>query len=324
MPAPELSRADVAAFLAGRHREAVEDLEPLGGGFWSAAFAYRAGGRELVVRFGADAAWFEADRRALAHAGPDLPVPEVVEVGSALGGAYAISVRHHGGYLEDVRPDQAAAAGPMLGRLLGALRAVPAPAGAPVDWHAAVPVPGLTWREWLADGLVDDPSRPVHGWRARLEDDPAIARLYRAGGARVRGLLDACPERRDLVHGDLLHANVLVSADASRVTAVFSWKCSVRGDFLYDTAWCSFWSAWYPGIAAVEPWQLTLTGPGSAADLEAPGDPGALADAGARHHCYQLHIGLVHLGWSVWVGDEAALGAVARHLETVLEAGAGL
>ena len=42
--------------------------------------------------------------------------------------------------------------------------------------------------------------------------------------------MEACPERRDLVHGDLLHGNVLVSPDARRVEAVLSWKCSVRGD----------------------------------------------------------------------------------------------
>jgi aminoglycoside phosphotransferase (APT) family kinase protein len=40
-----------------------------------------------------------------------------------------------------------------------------------------------------------------------------------------------------VLHGDLLHGNVLNSQDAKRITAVFSWKCSQRGDFLFDTAW---------------------------------------------------------------------------------------
>src|ERR1700756_4331826 len=66
----------------------------------------------------------------------------------------------------------------------------------------------------------------------------------------VRALAGACPERRDLVHGHLLHGNVLVNPDAGRVEAVLSWKCSVRGDFLFDAAWCSFWAPWHPGIAA--------------------------------------------------------------------------
>jgi hypothetical protein len=80
-------------------------------------------------------------------------------------------------------------------------------------------------------------------------------------------LLDACPERRDLVHGDLLHGNVLVSPDARRA------------------------------------------------------EPGALLDAAARHHCYELHIGFTHLGWNVWTGNQADLAATARRLAEVLERG---
>jgi Phosphotransferase enzyme family len=87
----------------------------------------------------------------------------------------------------------------------------------------------------------------------------------------------------DLVHGDLLHGNVLVSPDARRVEAVLSWKCSVRGDFLFDAAWCSFWAPW--------------------------------------HHCYELHIGFTHLGWNVWTGNQADLAATARRLAEVLERG---
>lgn len=52
------------------------------------------------------------------------------------------------------------------------------------------------------------------------------------------------------MHGDLLHQNVLISPDGTKVSAVFSWKCSVLSDFLYDVAWCSFWSAWHQGIGA--------------------------------------------------------------------------
>ena len=79
--AEQLSREEVAAFLAGQ-QGGPEDLEPLAGGAWSSAWAYRAGGEELVVRFGREVSWYEADRMAMAFAGPDLPVPEVREVGT--------------------------------------------------------------------------------------------------------------------------------------------------------------------------------------------------------------------------------------------------
>ena len=117
------------------------------------------------------------------------------------------------------------------------------------------------------------------------------------------------------MHGDLLHSNVLISDDASRVNAVFSWKCSTRGDFLYDVAWCTFWGAFHQGIVATD-----VLG-------RIPSEPSITADAGAfeyaaeRHHCYELHIGARHLGWNAWVGDEQALREVADHTAAVLARG---
>jgi hypothetical protein len=50
-------------------------------------------------------------------------------------------------------------------------------------------------------------------------------------------------------------------------------------------------------------------------------EPGALLDAAARHHCYELHIGFTHLGWNLWTGNQADLAATARRLAEVLERG---
>ena len=301
-------------FLAGKYG-AVDELRPLGGGFWSSAYSFSHAGRALVVRFGADKDWFEADRAAMAFASPDLPVPEVVEIGDAFGGAYALSARHYGTNLEDVRPDQCDVAGPMLASLLGALYRVPKSPDLPVGWHWRPPRGDLTWRSWLSERLVDAPNPEVHDWRAALTAQSEADRIFRACEARVRDLVEACPERRDLVHGDLLHANVLVAEDASRPSAVFSWKCSVRGDFLFDVAWCTFWSPWYRGIAAADPWSHIRQEPSVRDDAD------AWVDAPMRHYCYELHIGATHLGWNAWVGDFQALQKVARHLTEVLERG---
>jgi aminoglycoside phosphotransferase (APT) family kinase protein len=312
--AGQLGREEVVAFLDGQPGT-PEDLEPLAGGAWSSAWAYRAGGEELVVRFGPEVSWYEADRMAMAFGGPDLPVPEVREVGTTPSGrAYAISVRHHGRFLEDTPAEQAGAITPTLTRLLVALYRVPAGPDVPVVWHPADASAG-SWREFLLAGLVDDPGKLVRGWSAALAGDRELAALSAAVTERVRALADACPERRDLVHGDLLHGNVLVSPDARRVEAVFSWKCSVRGDFLFDAAWCSFWAPFHPGIAAADPLSGLLLAPSVRAE------PGALLDAAARHHCYELHIGFTHLGWNVRIGDQAGLAATARRLAEVLERG---
>jgi aminoglycoside phosphotransferase (APT) family kinase protein len=312
--AEQLSRDEIVTFLAGRPGT-PEDPEPLSGGSWSSAWAYRAADEELVVRFGPQLSWYEADRMATAFAGPDLPVPEVREVGTTPSGrAYAISVRHHGRFLEDTPVEQAGAIAPTLTRLLVALFRVPAGPDIPVAWHQGAP-PVASWREFLLAGLVDNPRNLVHGWSAALAADPELAALAAAVTERVRTLVEACPERRDLVQGDLLHGNVLVSPDARRVEAVLSWKCSVRGDFLFDAAWCSFWAPWHPGIAAADP----LSGLLQAPDVRA--DAGALEDAAARHHCYELHIGFTHLGWNVWTGNQAELAATAQRLAEILERG---
>lgn len=310
-----VSQGQAQEFLAGKYG-AVEELQPLAGGFWSSAYSFSHDGRELVLRFGPDRDWFEADRAATAFASPGLPVPEVVEIGDAFDGGYAISVRHYGVNLEDLRPDQSDATGPLLASLLAALFNVRKSPDLPVGWHWRPRRDDITWRRFLSESLADDPRQGVHGWRAALAAQSDVDRVYRASEARVRDLIEACPERRDLVHGDLLHANVLVAEDASRPNAVFSWKRSLRGDFLFDTAWCTFCAAiWYPGIAAAEPWERVGQEP-SIQD-----DAGAWVDASARHHCYELHIGVTALAFNIWAGDAEKVQQIATQLAVVFERG---
>ena len=310
-----LTHEQVATFLAHVHAGRVEHVESLAGGWWSSAWGYRSNGEELVVRFGPDASWYEADRMAMAFDGPCLPVPDVREVGTDPDGrAYAISVRHRGVFLEDTPLEHAGALAPTLTGLLVALYAVPTEVDGPVHWHSPC-APRCSWRQFLVAGLVDDPDNVVHGWSATVSSDPKLSVLSSAVAERIGALADGIPERRDLVHGDLLHGNVLVTPDAHRVEAVFSWKCSVRGDFLYDAAWCSFWSPWYEGIAAADPLAGVLAAPAVRAE------PNALVDAAARHHCYELQIGFTHLGWNIWTGNRADLDATVQRLSDVFERG---
>jgi aminoglycoside phosphotransferase (APT) family kinase protein len=311
---PQPTIAQIESWLATRYDGAVSDLAPVSGGFWSSAFSYRVGADEFVLRISDMLEGFEIDAAAMGFATPDLPVPSVVETGSALGAYFAISRRHHGRFIEASSVHEAEAVGLALETLLAAMRSLPSTPGDPVVWYDPDASAGLTWRDWLLSGLVDDPSARVSGWRAKLASNPRTDALFRSCESRIRELLSTCPERRDLVHGDLLHQNVLVADDdAARVTAIFSWKCSVRGDFLFDVAWCTFWGAWYPGIAAADLWQRTL----AAADLSERD----LVDAPLRHHCYELQIAASHLGWQAWTGDDRELAAVARAAERTLERG---
>ena len=291
---PLVSLEEAQSFLDSYHGFAVEGLERLSGGAWSAAFGYRAGRDELVARFGRDRGWFETDQRMHALASADLPVPRVRDVGDAMDGTcFAISERAFGRFLEDVEPSESEALSGVVARMVRALREVPEEDSA------------YSWRRWLLSG-IDRDGRDAQWW-ARIAANPAVAPIADAATARVRELIDACPERRQLVHADLLAKNVLVADDVSALRAVFSWKCSVRGDALYDIAWLTFWGGWHPGIAAIDPWSLRA-------------DDGS-SDAAARHHCYELHIGATHLCWNTQIGDEAELERVTAELAELLESG---
>jgi aminoglycoside phosphotransferase (APT) family kinase protein len=303
----------ISAWLFERHKAEINDLVSLKGGFWSSAFAYRVGSQEFVLRLSDMAEGFAIDAAAMQFKGPNLPIPKVVDTGKALGFNYAISERHFGRFIEDTAAEEGDAVGQILQTLLAALRSVATSKGDGVNWYDPDSVENLTWHKWLLGGLADHPDSHTSGWKAKLPDYPSIENLFNACEARIRELLPACPERRDLIHGDLLHQNVLVSDDASEVTAVFSWKCSALGDFLYDVAWCTFWSDWHPGIAAANIWKRTLDAPElTKADLE---------HASLRHHCYELQIGASHIGWNLWTGNQQELETLARVLERTLEKG---
>ncbi len=311
IPYPNVEQ--VAAWLEAKYGVPDLDLASLSGGFWSSAFAFRVGSDEFVLRLSDMSEGFTSDVAAMRYSGPNLPIPVVLETGHALGFHFAISRRHHGRFVETTSGEEGNVVGDALASLLAAMRAVPAQESEGVVWYDTAATGDVTWHTWLRAGLVDDPGARVSGWRNLLASHPRVDGLFQACELRIEQLLPACPERRDLVHGDLLHQNVLVSDDASTVTAIFSWKCSARGDFLYDVAWCTFWGAWHPGIAAAGLWERTLAAP----DLvEAD-----LVDAALRHHCYELQIAASHFGWNAWTGNMEELNAVADAAEHVLRRG---
>jgi hygromycin-B 4-O-kinase len=73
---------------------------PLAGGEWSQAFGFRAQGRELVIRFGHSAEDYAKDRSAARFASSDLPIPRVVETGTAFDGVFSVSERAFGRHLD--------------------------------------------------------------------------------------------------------------------------------------------------------------------------------------------------------------------------------
>ncbi len=237
---------EAAAELRERGHD-PENVVPLTGGLWSAAFAYRENERDLVVRFHERRDDLEKDHLATRWAGPHLRTPRIIEIGDMPHGAYAISERVRGTHLDDLDEDGMRAAIPSLFATLDALRDSDLSGTSGYGlWHGDGGGGSATWRdalEGVADGVDRRPEQRELLVRTRIG-----AREFDVGIARMRELLPFCPNERHVVHNDLLYHNVLVDREG---VILLDWGASIFGDFLYDSALLTFWWPWYakwPGI----------------------------------------------------------------------------
>ena len=303
---PQLEKSALRQLLHGVHGTEPVGLEPIAGGFWSSGFTYRIADERFVLRLGYSDEGYRIDRQAASYAIDGLPIPEVIEIGAIDDLKFAIS-RHHAGHFVETRPvEEADAVGESLEHLLKTMRRVRP--DSVVDWYSPE-TSVATWAAWVLRSV--DPTRV--GWREELSRQRHADAVFRDCIRRINETLPRCPERRDWVHGDLLHQNVLVGDAGRGVTGVFSWKCSARGDFLYDVAWCTFWSAWHPVIEEADMWTRTT----SANEIQ----PGDLDDAPIRHHCYELQIAASHFGWYIQTDDAENLDRAVERAAMILERG---
>lgn len=310
MPTPTpVTEAEARHFLEDRLGRTVDPVEWVGEGAWSRCFGFRDGGRELVVRFGAFAVDFEKDRRAASLRSPTLPIPEVIEVGPAFDGYFAISSRVRGVPLESLSRDAWRGTLPSLLSTLDAIRRADlAGSSGWGEWDGAGQAPFASWRDFLLDVERDTPEQRTHGWRRRLRQSAVGEDTFRAGLSHLDALSEGLKVPRSLVHCDLINRNVLVESDT--ITGVFDWGCSLYGDFLYDLAWIEFWAPWHEGIDA------DVLHDGALAHYAEAGL--ALPDSGVRLHCCKIHIALAHQAYNAFTGDAAALQQVTEHLEMLL------
>jgi len=291
----------VRAFLTERYGSRAGAVAELRGGEWSSPFGFRVDGRGLVARFGRWRDDFDKDAAAMAFAGPDLPVPRVVEVGAAFDGVYAISERHFGRFLEELDADGFQRVLPALLRALDAMRSVPVPDDARRE----------PWGDWLRSLLIDHPGARVSGWRDKIAASSELDALFVAGEHAFEDLLGACPDIHHVVHCDLINRNVLVAADGTHLEAVFDWGCLAYGDFLYDVAWLTFWAPWHTGLAATD-----IRG----AVLDHYAATGVTVERfDERIRCYEVHIGVHHLAYNTFVsGRDEDLAAIASRLHELI------
>ena len=303
MHAPEIDLDMAAAFLATRFGDKATAVSRVPQGEWSRAYAFRKGGADRIIRFATVVEEFQKDRAAARFSSPDLPVPAVLEIGEANDCYYAISVRGFGEFLEELDAASLRRALQSVLNMLDALREVPLESSAGAgSWRGDAVAERSSWRAYLLGVATDHPDGRTHGWRSRLAMQPGAEVAFNDAFRHLESLVDACPEIRHVIHSDLLHGNVLVADD--RVAAVFDWQCALYGDFLYDVAWFTFWSAWYPALAAVD-FRGAVLDHDRDIGLEVP-------DFDARVRCYEIHIGLGTMTYQAFISDWTNLAWTAR------------
>ncbi|RRR98234.1 phosphotransferase family protein [Glycomyces terrestris] len=218
----------------------VDDWTRLAEGEVSQAFAFRADGRDLVLRIAPRREGFDKDAWAAAKlAGTGVPVPEVLHVGPVAEGAYCcVSERLGGVHLtgSDAAHQR---------RCAPAVRAV-------IEAIAAVDLQGTR-----GYGSVD----PATGngtqedWTGQLRallpadwdylEDRADREMAEELTATALDIAASLPVERRLVHGDLNPGNFTVEGD--RIAGVFDWETVMIGDPMWELARYVLWAPVMPG-----------------------------------------------------------------------------
>lgn len=285
---------DAAAFLRARYDAPAIELEPLTGGNWSTAFAFRHDDADLVVRFGRHPDDYRKDAWAAQWSCPAVPIPAVLEVGPVDddGWWFAVSTRSFGSPVESVTAGEWPALVPAVVDLIAACAALPYdPALGVGRWGADGTAPHGSWRDVLLEVDDDGPHHRIAGWSDALAAHPVAQTAFDRGLAALEELAADLAPPIGVVHADLTNANVLVNG--RRIAAVLDWGSAMYGDPLHELAWIDYWTPWQPNLAGPALQEVAL------ADerLTAGGD------VERRLRACRLHIGLGHLAYHAWNGD---------------------
>lgn len=137
----------------------ISNLTTWGSGEWSQAFAFDTptdtGDGGYVIRFGLHLDDYQKDQLAARFAGPDLPIPTIIEIGLALDLHYALSIRAPGLPLIDLDESGLRRVLPAYFR---ALRHVDLSASSGFGlWTPDGTTPFDTWHDALLDITNDHP-----------------------------------------------------------------------------------------------------------------------------------------------------------------------
>jgi hygromycin-B 4-O-kinase len=294
----------IKQFLESHYGQHITALEAIGAGEWSQAFSFSMQGAAYIVRFGAHKEDFEKDQRAALVAPRELGVPRVKEIGEALGGYFAVSERAYGKMLDELEAQKMRQVVPSVFATFDTLRSIDISSTKGYgQWDASGNAKFASWKEYLLSAAIDDPAHRTYGWHGKLTRSPTSDKPFKMAYRRLRQLVDICEVERHMIHSDLLNRNVLTADD--RISAVIDWGCAMYGDFLYDLAWFSYWSSWYPAMHGID-WEAEARKHFNSIGLTVP-------HMEERLLCCKIHIGLDAQAYNAFTGRWDQLETNARN-----------
>ncbi|MBP6042208.1 phosphotransferase [Candidatus Saccharibacteria bacterium] len=306
----KLTVEQVKKFLKDHIKGEIRNVAPLSGGEWSQAFAYEYLEDDYVVRFGQHKDDYIKDKFASSYASNKLPIPKVLEIGTAFNGYYAISERAYGTMIDDHDKAAMRKTIPSLFATMDAIRETDiSQRNGYGMWDVNCQGEHTSWHEFLIDVAYDRPDRKIYGWKDNLKDSPVGDKPFNTAYASLMVLAKGLPEARSLIHNDLLNFNVLVNDH--QITAVIDWGNAMYGDFLYDLAQFTFWGPLHEPVKGVD-WEAEALAHYKAIGLDIPMFK-------ERLQCCMIHIGLDAQKYRAYKQDWEIFELVAKRTLEIAE-----
>lgn len=281
----------IKKFLAEKYKTEISGLEPIGQGEWSKAYYFAVNNQSKVIRISRLDEDFKRDKFAWELASGQIPIPEIEEIGKIEDDFYAISSRIDGIMIDNLDSHSTRSILPELLRLLISLQQVETSQTKGFGgWDVAGNGVRGSWNDFVTSIAADTAFSRLKGWKEKLTGNKRALEIFNQGYKELKVLSKYCPEKREVIHNDLLHFNVL--AKDNKITGVIDWGCALYGDHLYDLAMFTLWQFYYPAMKGID---LVNEAKQYFKDYKID-----LTNFEERLRCYQIHLALDGMAYNAY------------------------
>lgn len=302
--------AEIQSFIRGNTDFSPEGFSPINHGEWSQTYSFSSGGRGLIFRWSETDEDFSKDSFAADNYSKlSLPIPKILLLQKGLGGYIAISEMAEGNPIDLVSQEQMSKLMPAVLELLDSFRNTDISSTTGFgSWNGSGSAPYQSLSEHLLAVAEEGQTSRIKGAHNNLKYQGQLYQHFLDGIKALESLLTYCPNRRYLVHADLLHFNLLVKG--SKISAVLDWGCSMYGDYLYEVAWFTYFLPWHKYMQHLD---LKETFRGHLISQNAD-----VTNFEERLLAYEIHIGLDGLLYCAFKNDWITAREVAIRTQELI------